>query len=63
MREVGDFRYLFFGLALVAVMLIRPEGLWPSAARKRELHEEEPEAEELSKPAAPLGEPAAAKPD
>lgn len=50
LREVGDFRYLFFGLALVAMMLIRPEGLWPSAARRRELHEEA-EAEPPPEPA------------
>ena len=68
MREFGDFRYLFFGLALVAMMLIRPEGLWPSAARRRELHEVQPEAigepaAVPGEPAAALGEPAAAKPD
>ncbi|WP_347486140.1 ABC transporter ATP-binding protein [Vandammella animalimorsus] len=31
-------RMLLFGLALVLVMIFRPEGLWPSAVRKRELH-------------------------
>ncbi|KKW68163.1 ABC transporter ATP-binding protein [Lampropedia cohaerens] len=30
-------RMLLFGLALVLVMNFRPEGLWPSAVRKREL--------------------------
>ena len=30
-------RLLVFGLALVAIMLFRPAGLWPSAVRKREL--------------------------
>jgi branched-chain amino acid transport system permease protein len=30
-------RMLPFGLALIAVMLYRPAGLWPSATRKREL--------------------------
>lgn len=29
-------RMLLFGLALIAVMLYRPAGLWPSAVRKRE---------------------------
>jgi branched-chain amino acid transport system permease protein len=61
LREVGDFRYLFFGLALVSMMLIRPEGLWPSAARRRELHEEPSESEALSEPPPSLGESAAAK--
>ncbi|RMX08739.1 ABC transporter ATP-binding protein [Corticibacter populi] len=31
-------RMLLFGFALVLVMIFRPEGLWPSAVRKRELH-------------------------
>jgi branched-chain amino acid transport system permease protein len=30
-------RLLVFGVALVAIMLFRPAGLWPSAVRKREL--------------------------
>jgi branched-chain amino acid transport system permease protein len=37
LREFGEFRYLFYGLAIVAVMRIKPEGLWPSAAKLREL--------------------------
>ena len=30
-------RLLFFGIALIAVMLWRPAGLWPSSTRRREL--------------------------
>ena len=38
-------RMLLFGIALVAVMIFRPEGLWPSKVRKRELHQsKEPQA-------------------
>ena len=37
LREFGEFRYLFYGLAIIAVMRLKPEGLWPSAARLREL--------------------------
>jgi branched-chain amino acid transport system permease protein len=37
LREFGEFRYLFYGLAIVAVMRLKPEGLWPSAAKRREL--------------------------
>ena len=37
LREFGEFRYLFYGLAIIAVMRLKPEGLWPSAARRREL--------------------------
>jgi len=44
-------RYGLFGLALAIVMLVRPEGLLPSAARAREFHEAE-EAEANSIPAA-----------
>jgi len=29
---------LFFGIILVGMMLLRPQGLWPSATRARELH-------------------------
>ena len=39
-------RLLVFGLALVAIMLYKPAGLWPSAVRKREL--EVPEAAEAA---------------
>jgi ABC-type branched-subunit amino acid transport system permease subunit len=35
-----DYQYLLFGLALVFMMLKRPEGLFPSRARKAELHAE-----------------------
>lgn len=37
LREFGEFRFLFYGLAIIAVMRIRPEGLWPSAAKRREM--------------------------
>jgi branched-chain amino acid transport system permease protein len=39
-------RLLVFGIALVAIMLYKPAGLWPSAVRKREL--EVPEATEAA---------------
>lgn len=38
LREVSEFRYLFYGMALIAMMILKPEGLWPSSATKRELH-------------------------
>jgi branched-chain amino acid transport system permease protein len=37
LREFGEFRYLFYGAALIIMMRIKPEGLWPSATRQREL--------------------------
>ena len=33
-----DYQYLLFGIALVLMMLFRPEGLFPSQRRRRELH-------------------------
>ena len=39
--ELSDFRYFIFGAALVILMLVRPEGLFPSQRRKAELHPEQ----------------------
>jgi branched-chain amino acid transport system permease protein len=36
--DLGLWRWFFFGLALVIVMVIKPEGLFPSAARRAEFH-------------------------
>jgi branched-chain amino acid transport system permease protein len=38
LSELQEYRLLFYGAALVVMMLARPEGLWPEATRKRELH-------------------------
>lgn len=38
LREFAEYRLLVYGAALVAMMLMRPEGLWPEALRRRELH-------------------------
>jgi branched-chain amino acid transport system permease protein len=40
-REFSEYRYLFYGIALIAMMIYRPEGLLPSRIIKRELHVEE----------------------
>lgn len=37
LREFAEFRLLLYGVALILMMLVRPEGLWPSEARRREL--------------------------
>lgn len=42
LREFGEFRLLIFGAVLVAMMLLRPEGLLPEEARRRELQQEPP---------------------
>jgi len=59
LREFAEYRLLLYGVLLIVMMLARPEGLWPSAARRRELHGEaelaEPEAErESERTAAPV---------
>jgi branched-chain amino acid transport system permease protein len=37
-REFQDYRFLFYGAALIGMMLFRPEGIWPSGIARRELH-------------------------
>lgn len=55
LREFAEYRYLVYGAVLVAVMLFRPEGLWPEERRKLELHESEEEPlEEVPETFAPL---------
>jgi branched-chain amino acid transport system permease protein len=44
LREFAEYRLLVYGAALVAMMLLKPEGLWPEATRKRELHDENAES-------------------
>ena len=41
LREFGEYRYLFYGAVLIVMMRLRPEGMWPSEARRRELHSED----------------------
>jgi len=41
LREVDEYRILAYGAGLVIMMLVRPEGLLPSARRRLELREEE----------------------
>jgi branched-chain amino acid transport system permease protein len=49
LREFSEYRLFVYGAALVAMMLLRPEGLWPEAVHRREFHEEgEKEAESES---------------
>jgi ABC-type branched-subunit amino acid transport system permease subunit len=40
-----QYQFLLYGLALVVMMLFRPEGLFPSQRRKRELHTQSGDAE------------------
>lgn len=38
LREFAEYRNLMFGAVLIAMMVLKPEGFWPSEVRKRELH-------------------------
>jgi ABC-type branched-subunit amino acid transport system permease subunit len=49
-----QYQFLLYGIALVAMMLLRPEGLFPSRRRRRELHTEEDA--EFAEHGDPLGE-------
>lgn len=46
LREFGEYRLLFYGLLLMVIMILKPEGVWPDVRRKRELHETEIEDEQ-----------------
>jgi branched-chain amino acid transport system permease protein len=39
LRQLEDYRMLAFGVLLIVMMILRPEGLWPSKRRAMELHE------------------------
>ncbi|RPI21528.1 MAG: hypothetical protein EHM57_06495, partial [Actinobacteria bacterium] len=41
LQEFAEYKLLIYGALLVFMMLRRPEGLWPSVRRQRELHQEE----------------------
>jgi len=41
LREFAEYRLLIYGAVLIGMMLWRPEGLIPSAQRRRELHEDD----------------------
>ncbi|MCB9421926.1 MAG: branched-chain amino acid ABC transporter permease [Ardenticatenaceae bacterium] len=41
LREFAEYRLLLYGVLLIAMMIARPEGLWPSPITRRELHAEE----------------------
>jgi len=51
LREFEEYRFLAYGAAVVAVMILRPQGLVPNVRRSRELHEEERAQDEWAKAA------------
>ncbi len=44
LREFSEYRLLIYGALLIVMMLVRPQGLWPSAVHQRELAEDLPDA-------------------
>jgi branched-chain amino acid transport system permease protein len=48
LREFSEFRLLVVGAVMVAMMLFKPEGLWPEERRRLELHEGEDTAVETA---------------
>ncbi len=66
LREFEEYRQLIYGAVLVAIMILRPQGLIPNIRRSRELHEEDRAQdkwasdlsgdEDVAAPLSPLGE-------
>ena len=57
LREFEEYRLLIYGGVLVAIMVLRPQGLVPNVRRTRELHEEEVEQDAWAAGAAQREEP------
>ncbi|MBA3738512.1 MAG: leucine/isoleucine/valine transporter permease subunit [Actinobacteria bacterium] len=51
LREFEEYRFLAYGAAVVAVMVLRPQGLVPNVRRSRELQDEETAQDEWAKAA------------
>jgi branched-chain amino acid transport system permease protein len=49
LREFAEYRLLFYGAILVAIMIYKPEGLVPNKRRVRELHEVTEEEAQFAK--------------
>ena len=57
LREFVEYRILVYGAVLVAMMLLRPEGLIPNRNRQLELHEADSEEEdERARDSVPLAQ-------
>ncbi len=51
-----QYQFLLYGLALVGMMLLRPEGLFPSRRRQQELHEASEDIADVPPPTDALGD-------
>lgn len=58
LREFGEYRLLMYGALLVTMMILRPEGIIPSAERARELRDEDRAQDQVYKLDEPTGAPA-----
>ena len=47
-RAIDEWRHVAFGVALVVMMILRPQGLWPSRRRAAELKDRQEEALEVA---------------
>ncbi|MGD8603684.1 MAG: hypothetical protein PVF49_03830 [Anaerolineales bacterium] len=56
LREFAEYRLLMYGVLLIVMMLAKPEGLWPSSIRKRELAQVALDEERAAKAAAVSGD-------
>lgn len=45
LREFAEYRLLIYGVLLVVMMLVKPEGFWPSEVNRRELAERDEDTE------------------
>ncbi len=58
LRQFVEYRLLFYGAIIAAIMILKPEGLLPSARRRAELHvEETPEEQAARRAGEATGEP------
>ncbi|HYH28403.1 MAG TPA: leucine/isoleucine/valine transporter permease subunit [Actinomycetota bacterium] len=55
LREFAEYRLLFYGAILMAIMIYKPEGLLPNVRRLRELREREEEEEQYEERAGDEG--------
>jgi branched-chain amino acid transport system permease protein len=59
LSELEDYQLLIYGAVLIAIMILRPQGLVPNVRRSRELHEEERTQDAWMRPAEEGEEPVA----
>ncbi len=49
LTQFEDYRLLIYGAVLIAIMILRPQGLVPNVRRSRELHEDERSQDQWAK--------------